>query len=447
MNICDVAGRRRIAILALIIASLIVISGTALFFLPNDTGTPSENQKPIWSLVGGDSYRTGRSDSQINANLSSIDWIKQHYYADCLTIANNGTIYLHGNETFSSLTALGPNGNASWTRDLQGKADGQIAIAPDGTILVLGGTYYGNYLTALDPSGTVRWQYNLSETFVYNPQLIVRSPSVSADGVIYLVIMGRDKQGDYNYSSFLMAIDGSGRKLWSTLLPADSISSPSLTNEGVVLTVRGGGIASYSFNGSAIWFRTPIANSELGPYITVGPDGAMYVPVFSENNDNTPEIAAINSDGTLRWACKVAPEGVYTFGGVYSPVALLPDGTIIVTVSAVHYKVHATDSGSYMMPSRIFGIAPNGTIRWENFLSDGLFYYDYTSPVVDKDGRVLVCSGTSLYQFNPNGSLEQRYDTTGGDKIHTVVIGKEGRVYCLVMGYQGGYSLIAFGKG
>lgn len=312
----------------------------------------------------------------------------------------------------------------------------------------MGRTYNGNYLTALNPSGEVKWQYNLSETFVYNPQLIVRSPSISADGVIYLVFMGQDIQGDYNYSSFLMAIDESGSKLWSISLPGDSISSPTLTKDGVVLTVRGGGIASYSFSGAINWLRTPIANSELGPYITVGSDGAMYMPVFSENNDKTPEIAALNPDGSLKWRCEVAPHGeVYTFGGVYSPFALLPDGTIIVTVSSVQYKVHATDPGTYGMPSRIFGIAPNGTVRWENFLCDGIIYYDVTSPVVDHDGRVLVCSGTTLYQFNPNGSLEKRYDTTDGDKVHTVVIGKEGRVYCLVMGYQGGYSLIAFNKG
>ena len=440
------AARRRGALLAILIASLFIVSGVAYSLLPNSPGVPSGG-KPIWSSIGGDIYRAGRADVQISANLSDIEWVKDHYYADCLAVGANGTIYLHKYDMNFSLTALDLNGNESWTNDLQGRGDEQIAIAPDGVILALGRTYYGNYLNAIDPSGNVKWQYNLSETFIYHPQLIVRSPSISANGVIYLVFMGQEKESDYNYSSYLMAIDESGNKLWSTLLPADSISSPTLTGDGVVLTVRGGGIASYSFNGAINWFRTPIANAELGPYITVGSNGEMYMPVSSENNDRTPEIAALYPDGTLKWEREVAPHAeIYTFGSVYSPFAILPDGTIIVTVSMVQYKVHATDQGSYGMPSKIFAIAPNGTIRWENFLSDGIINYCVTSPVADKYGHLLVCSGTTLYQFDPNGSLEQRYDTTGGDRIQNVVIGKDGRVYCLIM-VQWGYNLVAFKKG
>src|SRR5690606_40210721 len=112
----------------------------------------------------------GRS-STVRWSLEGIGWVNSSP-----AVGPDGTIYAASND--STLYALHPDGRTKWEFQAQDEFAGSSpAIARDGTILALS---FDGQLHALNPDGTERWSFAVGDT-------VWSSPSIGADGTIYLV--------------------------------------------------------------------------------------------------------------------------------------------------------------------------------------------------------------------------------------------------------------------
>lgn len=127
-------------------------------------------------------------------------------------IGQNGTIYLANN----ALYAISVAGEILWSYGVNIKSRSP-AIDTDGTIYVP--SY--NYLLAVNPDGTLKWNYLL----VSNADA---GPVIGPEGNVYLVVE------DANGISFLYAWNRSGEILW--MFPTDdgSHSTPAVGEDGVI---------------------------------------------------------------------------------------------------------------------------------------------------------------------------------------------------------------------
>ncbi|UCF49823.1 MAG: PQQ-like beta-propeller repeat protein, partial [Thermoplasmatales archaeon] len=153
-------------------------------------------------------------------------------------IGSDGTIYAV--PRWDWLFAFNPDGSEKWRKELPIDSGGQVSIAPDGTLIVCGqfhgvmavdpsdgsilwtytahnpvgetitnaaigsdGTiFFGciNYLSALNPDGTLKWKEHLStDVFPYMFMYVDGDPSISNDGTVYVTSwLGTDFHGYYD---------------------------------------------------------------------------------------------------------------------------------------------------------------------------------------------------------------------------------------------------------
>jgi len=205
----------------------------------------------------------------------SLKWMKNMDSEFSPVIAVDGTIYVW---TTSHVYALTPDGQEKWSIENFGW-QGEISLAPDGTIILCGGSYF---ITALSPlNGSVLWQYQIGERPFID---IVSSAAISGDGTIFFAYTAYS-----NCVSYLCALTNDGRLKWETLLttqiqPYDEeyvFSSPSIDTDGTVYItsnfIRGG--TNYTSIGyiHAIGMDNPVAPEP--PTI----DGPRRVILFMKN--------------------------------------------------------------------------------------------------------------------------------------------------------------------
>ena len=271
-------------------------------------------------------------------------------------IAADGTIYVHmnGNEgniaAPEKLYAVNPDGTLQWTFLPSGDAasycssqQSSPAIGSDGTI------YFGSMNTlfyALHPDGTVRWAASPSVSSIvsspaigpdgtvyvqdcaatlaaYTPTGATRwilqadqitggqgSPTVSADGTVYLVTSG---------SSLLKAISPAGVVEWSAAAGSMCVATPALAADGTIY-VDDDGVYAFRPDGTMRWHSIGDTLFSSQPPV-VGADGTIY---WREGWD----LFALSATGTTLWHRALSGSGA---GGLDDPApAIGADGTLYV---------------------------------------------------------------------------------------------------------------------
>ena len=161
---------------------------------------------------------------------------------------------------------------------------------------------------------------------------------------------------------------------------------------------------------------------------SIGPDGTIYVPVYNSSN-NRGNLYALNSDGTLKWNYTLndGTESVI----VGSP-AICNDGTIYLL-------------GQFSNIQRTYGtllaLNPDGTLKWNYTINDGISVSMYGSPAIGADGTIYF-SGTinpgvawyvNYYAMNPDGTLKWNFTDTNVDSgaysTSSPAIGPDGTIY------------------
>lgn len=260
-------------------------------------------------------------------------------------IAEDGTLYV--GTWKCSMFAINPDGTEKWRAiGLGGSIASSPAIAPNGTIYI--GTMRDNgQLIALNPNGTLQWQY-------FTGGVITSSPAIADDGTIYI-----GSTDDYLY-----AVYPNGTLRWR-FQTGNWIQGPiSINTDGTVYFGSWDGYlyALYPNNGTMKWRCAIGYGTRTNP--SIGPDGTIYV--------GGEELYAVNPDGTLKWNFALGTNRVI---GLSSP-AISSDGIIYVGIN-----VGNADGGE------IIAVNPDGTEQWRKWIANN--WID-SSPSIGQDGIVYI---------------------------------------------------------
>jgi len=185
-----------------------------------------------------------------------------------------------------TLHAVHSAGTQQWSVQLADGICSTAAIAPDGTIYIVD----GSYLNAVSNAGIIKWSTAIGAAHDRDV-----SPVVNADGTVFI--------GDYYFRAF--APDG--LELWDYWLVDDPDNYVSTGQDEIPTTALIGA-------DERIYFGT---RSIIGEY------GYVY---------------ALGKDGTLQWRYRIPT-------GIRSPLNMSPDGNLYVFSVSGGLFAFATNSG------------------------------------------------------------------------------------------------------
>ena len=307
--------------------------------------------------------------------------------------------------------ALSSQGDLKWT-NTDAAGPGWATIGTDGTIYTSG----SNYVYAINPDGTNKWEYELSFTAFNTPGLM------TSDGNLLII---RWNNGDI---ILLSPVDGSvlanssmpGRRTNEYFSSAPNLDSDGNLYIGSYIEVPSEEISTVSiralnpdfslkwqkdFSMTGSYSTIHDVPSALSP--TIGPDGTIYFLTLDG------VIYALNSeDGTVQ--CSYDTEG----SPVYATVAVADDG-IIYAVTKLY----------------LYAINPDCSLNWkveggEAIPELGLFG-EYTSPTIGPDGTIYTIRRENLCAFNSDDGYEEwcHYYGTPIDLESIPAIASDGTIY------------------
>nr|BAL52710.1 cell surface protein [uncultured prokaryote] len=234
-----------------------------------------------------------------------------------LTLGPDNTIYIQGLDydtgPFTNVVyALDKNGSVRWRYENRGHlSESPPAVASDGTIYI---TKWGppGGVVALNPDGTVKWDYTLCY-WCGAPW----SPSVGSAGEVYILFY-------YENSYYLQALSPSGSELWSLKLSVindgrlgDPKPAPAIAHDGTIIVPLEDHIFAVNPNGTLRWTFTLDAGHNSLFWPAIGADGTIYV------GSNGSTVYALTSSGTLKWRYD-------EIGRNFTSPALGQDGTLYI---------------------------------------------------------------------------------------------------------------------
>jgi outer membrane protein assembly factor BamB len=268
-----------------------------------------------------------------------------------------------------------------------GPTDSSPAVGDDGTIYL--GTF-NQALLAVDPKGTLRWQFKTSCD-------IKSSPAIGQDGTIYFGC--RDRK--------CYAVSPGGEKKWEYATGAWVDSSPAVGRDGTIY-FGSWDRHFYALNpdGSLKWkFQT---GGIIDSSPAVGLDGTVYFG----SHDN--KLYALAPDGRKRWE--------YAAGG---PIPSSPtlNGRGVVYFTSVDGFCYA--------------LKEDGSLRWR--LKTG--GATESSPVIGPDGTIYVGVNKCLWAITPDGTKRGEHPPLDQVRASPTVVA--GNVTYVLFGYSWLFALDA----
>jgi outer membrane protein assembly factor BamB len=289
------------------------------------------------------------------------------------------------NDLFSAINMN--TGQLKWTHAwIGGHGDDTVSIGSDGTLYTVRNQQITNTMTleALNPDGTIKWQYNITNPDAYS--MWPTSMSVGADGTLYF--------GAY-----------------------DLDSSYNLTGNG----------ALYAFNPSTQTMKWiyPMTDLDWYPAPAIGKNGTIYITTFSGSSTDR-NVLAINPDGTLKWSAPYGTSDNYG-GGTLS----LMGSTLLVSRESANFNANDTTSTEIQAYN-----TSNGSLIWtKNDISNSISFTNsnsiYYSDLQQSDAdNFTATTGQYDQNLNPywqavlpfddidtdNNNLSYTFQTIGDDR-------------------------------
>ena len=362
--------------------------------------------------------------------------------------------------------------NPRWSAVLGGgvKGGSSPALSPDGSRLYMLRSLSGEDKAALisynTADGQMEWTVDLSEAMAQNgasagaqAKDIFSSPSVGADGTVYVVIrdlqstskerglytlaIGSDSsvkwckkvgESGNNLYAITPAIDAAGniyvahraKEMWK-LSPSgtttkitglgDMTGGVTLAKDGTAYAVGKGNTGIYAietasssnkwiynndFGGAADAFTGALRSAAP----SIGADGTIYEVIDKTLGGG---VVALNPDGSVKW--------------VYDTPGAIPDGGVVISEDGTIYVNGGMDTASGLM-----ALDADGSLLWKYPTTAKV----QTSPVIDNRGYIhIVDAMANYYVIRQDGTLFGQ-TKLGTSCISAPVMDSQGRIYTVV---------------
>jgi len=285
------------------------------------------------------------------------------------------------------------------------------AVDPDDGTVYVGSL--DNYLRAIRPDGTIKWQVNMGDD-------IESSPVIDSDGNVYV----GSNYGIPEPGGRMNAVSAAGYYRWVFPTGSDVKSSPVIDSSGILYFGTGDeDLYFYALDTSRFarykWRYTDVAGAiSANSAVALSPDeSTVYFtardPAGSTNADGYDNhfLYALNTaNGALRWTYNLA-------GPVYSAPRVADDGTVYV----------GSDGGSRI--GYLFAIDPDSTQKWRY---DFPLTNPHSRPAIGPDGTIYIGNNDSyLYAITDNGATASTKWTflTGGNVASSPLVHGDGSIW------------------
>ncbi len=231
-------------------------------------------------------------------------------------------------------------------------------------------------LYSLKSDGTSRW------TFKSDGELSSDLFMLS-DGTIY-VYSGND-------TLYALNPDGSLKKSYQKL---DSFVPPAIGDDGSIYAGEEYQVKAYNKNGEEQW--RIVTRRQIVNVVAAG-TGTIYATAGTQ-------ITAINPDGSTKWSNFLDKE----------------DGSLYIPAADKNDNIYVCTSGS-----NFYGFDNHGNQLWKKTL----YLPANVSPSIGSDGTVYICAESTLFAFNPDGSLNWNYRIKGFRNLSGPALAPDGTVY------------------
>ncbi|MCK5773116.1 MAG: PQQ-like beta-propeller repeat protein [Thermoplasmata archaeon] len=361
----------------MIISSLLLLS-------TNSYGWESEYEGPIWPMELGNCQNDGGCEGSYGDETPQFLWS-----LDLEGRTTSPLIDAEGNLIIATsdqhLYCLFPNGTIKWSTGIGFYPANTPAILSDGTIIM---TQYSDAVHAYTKDGVHLWEH-------YSAVDHQSPPAVGPDDNTFIVC-----------EDMVLSITPDGEYRWNQVVDGDVYSPPCVGENGEIYIHSQG---DYHPAGSGRTFIYSFDPSGLKQWRQgISGFGAPMIledgRIFAAGNR---KIACLNSDGTNNWTVEIEK------GRVGSSAATDDDGNIYFVMGDTGYR--ASDG-------HLYSFYPNGTMRW---IVEDVGHGAY--PLVDGDGRIILCNDRGLCAFSTDGDKLWRLPMFG--EYSGVVIHPNGNIY------------------
>lgn len=359
-----------------------------------------------------------------------------------------------------------------WTAAIGGaiKGGSSPALSPDGLTVYALRSLAGSDAAALiawnTVDGQLKWSLDISAAMAEKSPTaqakdVFSSPSVSADGTIYIVV--RDLQsttvqrgvyvmainpngsvkwvhkggtGGTNLYAITPAIDAAGncyvatrgKEIWKLTASGqatvfadglnDITGGLAISNSGMIYVAGKGNTGLFAFNtngnllawtynfdfgGAADAFTGALRSAQA----TIAQDGTVY---YVTDTSAGGAIIAISANGVSQW--------------VYKTAGAIPDGGVVLGEDGIIYANGGTDT-----TSGLISLNTNGTLKW-NFATEAIVQ---TSPIVDDRGYIHVVDANSNYYVVKSDGTLLASAKLATSNISSPVMDAKGKIYVSVV--------------
>jgi outer membrane protein assembly factor BamB len=377
--------------------SQITIGNTSVVFILDDMDNYEDiiNYIP-WPMHGYNREHIGRSPYSTADNPGIEKW--RFPAEDCCfgspVIGNDGTIFFGGGVLDRHLYAVNSDGTLKWkfkSAGTLGNLGSSPAIADDGSIYV--GTVFGSYIQGINSNGTEKWKHWTSQIdtsitlddegslyFGAGNNLEVRYPNngsikwkYSTNGHV-MSTPAIDKNGTIYFGShdkYIHALSQNGTLKWKFKTGDWVHGSPTIGTDGTVYCGSDDGyLYSLYPNGTLKW-QCEVGSMLASP--SLDKKGNLYFGIWES------KICSVSSNGSLRWTYNLRDGD-----SVWGPTIAISDDDTIYVGNGIDYWI--------LGGGEIIALDIHGNLKWRKIIAD---LSCESSPVIDNEGNVYICSSQS----------------------------------------------------
>jgi len=330
------------------------------------------------------------------------------------TLSSDGTVYVGSGD--NKVYALNPDGTLKWSYETGDWVDAVPALSEDESVVYAAS--WDNHLYALDAeTGAVNWSYETGN-------FIVSSPSIGSDGTIYFG----------SNDNFFYALNPDGTLQWEYFLEgaetAEIQGSSAIDENGYIyFGAKDGKLYALNPDGTLRWYYQVVAdegpNGEAGngevaitSSVAIDDEGNLYFGAASgsfyslDPDAIDPDMfdpASLDPEVGLRWKHRLLDVSVDDESIDSSPV-VGPNGNVF----------YATREGY------LIALDSDGVELWSIYVGDVF----YSAPVVDSGGIVYI---PSFFGTVTNADTQESEPVSG-----ITAVDQTGEIlweYSLIFGY------------